>query len=448
MVKLRRAVCVACLVLLSGCGSKPYQTVGGRQAAQTGNISTMELRGALDEFGTHTVASIKESASLLEDANSSRGAQKIRLMARVHLIQAFQTMIQQEDPLIAFVETWGLSRRLTQYFEDGQGSILFGSNQPTIVSTAKNIESQIEKIGARFLNAQTFDETLSLIQKFANQNPINGSFTNLLVYAVETVPGEPSPFSNLIGVPMAPFKAVEGVDRTASSIYGVRNSMERFTDTISDLPEAARWQLMLLLMDLENVDTIQQFMDNMTSFSQSSEKLVTLMNDYPERMRLQASALIVELDEKQTGMQATMEKARQTALAMEKTAAQIQQTIDVANETMDGINKTAAAWQEAADATSEALGIIKGWTDAPRQGPSTFKITDYRDVAVETTHAAAELRAVLSEADGEISSMIDHITWRLAQVILLVFATMAVYRVAFAGRLAKKKEILHDQKAA
>jgi hypothetical protein len=216
--------------------------------------------------------------------------------------------------------------------------------------------------------------------------------------------------------------------------------MDRFTDVVEELQDAARWQMLLLLMDLENVDSVQKFLDSTSSFSKSSEKLVSILNEYPEKVRQQTSLLIGEIDTKQASMQATLEKATETAAAMEKTTVQIQETIVAANKTMNEINQTAVTWKDAADATSGALGIIKGWTDAPRQGPSTFKITDYRDVAIETTRAAGEIRAALSDADGKISAVIDHIAWRIMQIICLLFVLIAIYRFMLVRWLAKKEK--------
>ncbi len=440
MLKIQMIIGVVCLIVLLGCTSKSYQKVGGRETSQGGVISKEELRAALDKFEDFAVLSIRQAVNQLEKSEISPGSQKVHLLASVRLSQAFHVMLEQDDPLIAFIEGWGLSRRMTRYFVDGEGSILHGDKRQTMIDASKKVEAEIEQIGRRFLDQETFDEMQVLIENFVNQNPIKGSFVNLIEYAVETVPGEPSPFSRVISIPMAPFKAVQGVDRTASSIYGVRNSMERFTTMMADLPETTRWQLMLLLLDMKDVDAVKEFLDNMAMLSESSSKMAATLDGYPEKIQQQMSALMQEIDAKQTNVQATLQKAQDAAVAVEKATSQIKETIASANSAVKDINQTMLAWTDAADATTGALSIIKGWTDAPRQGPSTFKITDYRDVASETARAAGELRTLLAQANGKLDAAIDRITWRCVQIILLLFTLGAVYRLVFVRRSSTKEK--------
>ena len=72
-----------------------------------------------------------------------------------------------------------------------------------------------------------------------------------------TVTGKPNPFSSALSIPMAPFTALKGVDRTAGAIHSVGRSVEHISDIIEELPESARWQLLLLLLEMGDTEVVK-----------------------------------------------------------------------------------------------------------------------------------------------------------------------------------------------
>lgn len=428
-LSLCAAVCLSAATLfITGCAEQSYSALGGVATPTLGQISKEELREQLNKFEDNAVLTIHQTASKLDALNPSRNIIKTNLMARVRLVQAYHVMAQQTDPVIAFIESWALSKRVVIYFEEGEGSILYGQHQPVIVDASRQIAAAVEKIGTIFLNPSDFAETDKLVSNFARQNPIRESFSNLLVYATETLPGQPSPFSKVAAIPMAPFKAMEGVDRTAASIYSVRGSMERFSDIAEGLPESARWQLLLLLTDLEDVEVVRQFSESMAALSASSVQIAGSTETLPQRLREEAVLLIDEIDQKQSNLQVTLDKAHATAAEMEKTLSKARDVIEAAGKTADEANQTLAAWNSAADSTTAALHIIDGWVQSPssKDESSTFKITDYRDTAQDVTKAAAEIHNLLQSTRF---GLIDHLVWRAAQLAVLIFLLAIGYRV-------------------
>jgi len=256
---------------------------------------------------------------------------------------------------------------------------------------------------------------------------------------------------------MAPFTAMKGVDRTASAIYGVRGSMERMSDIVDDLPESVRWQLLLLLMDLEEVEAVKSLLNSASTFSESSVRLAAMTEALPEELRRQASALVEEIDGSQKNTQVTLDKAETTATAFDKSLVTAQGTLEKAGQTAEGISQMAQEWESAIEATDDLIKSVKQWSDskpkkAAGQAPT---VQDYQETIRDVTHATNELRALIIDARdltesealtariGELNGcavavvdrsavqargLTDHIAWRLIQLAGVIALLALAYR--------------------
>jgi methyl-accepting chemotaxis protein len=271
----------------------------------------------------------------------------------------------------------------------------------------------------------------------------------------EVKPGEQRLFEEVINLPLAPFKAMTGVDRTASAIYGLRDSTDHITDVVEELPESARWQLLLLLMEMEETKVVKTFLESMSKFSNSSVRFADTAEKLPKQLRQELSILIKEIDNKQANLQTTLEKTEKASIAIEKTLGQAEKVAVSFKTTAESVNQAAAAWEKAAIATDSVsvLAEFKQFRtprkDATKKSP--FKISDYRDTAEsvgktvnEMKDLTAEIRKLIeSEQLSEYSSMPLTITnlmvWRLSQFVFLIFILALVYRIVTVRYLKNSK---------
>ena len=86
------------------------------------------------------------------------------------------------------------------------------------------------------------------------------------------------------------------------------NTAEHFSDVIEDMPESIRWQLTLLLDDMERLETIKSVTNSMAEFSKSSSRFADSTEKLPEQLRKEISMLIEDIDVKQTNLQATIDR--------------------------------------------------------------------------------------------------------------------------------------------
>jgi methyl-accepting chemotaxis protein len=398
------------------------------------------LLNNFEEFATATVA---QARSQLDELQPDFKTRKMSLIHRTRFRQALNTMLERDDPIEAFIETWALSVRITNHFKDGEGKNIFGEHQHIAVTSSEKLQTEIERIGKILLKNKTYVETQSKINKFAQTNPITKNFSNTILFVTKIKPGEQGLFDDVISLPLAPFKAMTGVDRTASAIYGLRDSADRIADVAEELPESARWQLLLLLMEMEETKIVKTFLERMSEFSQSSARIADSTEKLPEQLREQLSILVEEIDTKQASLQTTLDKAEKITATVERSLAKADEVADSFGRTADSVNEAAIAWEKSAEATNLALKEFGKLKPARKDSNSkaSFNINDYRDTAETVTVAANELRTLTAEVREFVESdalakyafaverCTNHLAWRIVQLLLLVFVLALVYKI-------------------
>ena len=447
------AVLVILSLLICGCDQNQVQAPGRIGVSRSGNISKEELRELLDNFEEFATAAVAQAASRVDELEPDFKTRKMSLVHRTRYKQALHTMLERDDPIEAFIETWALSVRAINYFKYGEGKDVFGEHQHMAITTGERLQTEIEHIGKIFLDNNTYVETQKKLNRFAQTNPITGNFSNAIVFVTEVTPGEQSLFDDVVNLPLAPFKAMTGVDRTASAMYGLKDSADRIADVAEDLPQSVRWQLLLLLMEMEETEVVKTFLESMSEFSKSSARFADTAEKLPTQLRQELSVLIEQIDNKQANLQTTIEKTEKTSAAIEKALGQADKVAASFQTTAESVNQTATAWEKAATATDKVLAQFgqfrKPRKDAAPKPP--FKINDYRDTAetvgktVSEMHdLAVEIQELLkSEQLSELSLMprktTDLLAWRLGQLAFLTFALALAYRVVVIRCLKKSK---------
>ncbi len=343
--------------------------------------------------------------------------------------------------------------RITNYFKDGEGSNVFGEHQDMVITTSEKLQTEIERIGRRFLKDDTFIETQRKINKFVRANPMTGIFSNTILYVTEVEPGQPGLFDDVVSIPLSPFKAMTGVDRTASAIYGLRDSADKMSDVVEEFPESAKWQLLLLIMEMQETEAVKTFLKSMSKFSESSVRFADSTEKLPEQLRQELSTLVQEIDNRQANLQTTLEKTEKATVAIEQTLGKADKVASSFQATADSVNQAAAAWEKAAIATDETLAEFNKFKTPSKDAAvkSSFSIKDYQDTAEsvgktvnEMRELTAEVRQLLeSEQFSEYAFMprktTNLLAWRLGQLILLIFILAVVYRVIVVRLVNKKK---------
>lgn len=438
-------------VSVCGCAEGPRRIFGRGAAPKAGRMSKEKLRDELDNFEEFYRNNTSQALIEIEQRQPTVRTSKRTLLLKTRANQAFHAMMEHEDSIIAFIETWGLCVRTTQYFEEGHGSRFFGEHQHFIVEAVKRNEAEIERIGRLLLDDKMFAETHRNAHAFAARNPIKDTYSNGVVYSTQVRAGEPNPYLSVITLPLAPLEALRGVDRTPLAIEKFSNTAARFSDVVEGFPEASKWQMQLLLYDLEETEMVKSLLESMSDFSDSSARFADTAEELPEKL----STLISELDEKQANLQVTLEKAEKTSSAIEQTLVQADKAAISFQVVTNNINQVATAWEKAALATTEVLAgfeiITTPSKDKDADTKPDFSLIDFRETVEVVGQTVSEMgdltdkvyELIASEQLDKYASMpgklANLLAWRFGQLIILIFILAIMYRVIIVRFVNKQK---------
>jgi hypothetical protein len=430
------------LSLLDGCGPKDIHTIGSGVTPTSGEISKEDLREQLDTLREFFKTKLRQAANELNERLPTAKTEKMTLQMRARMLQGLNAALDHDDPIVAFIETWALCTRFRIYLEEGEGSSLYGEAQEFALNSAKRIEAEIERIGHAFLKDDVFETTRKNVTVFANNNPIRTAFSNVTVYATALQRDQANPFMSVLKLPMTPFRAMEGVDRTASAVHQLRDTAERFSDIVAELPESSRWQLQLLLFDLQETEMTKSFLDSLKQLSESSTRLEKSTEQLPEQLREELTQFVNDVDRKQAGLQKTLLQAEKTTIAVNNALEKLDEAASSLDAVAKNVTETAQAWETAAKATGEAAREFKKDKPSPKGTPS-FNITEYRQAAEQTSQAANDIKVLLASIEdfsmsGHYGSIVNHLALRVAGLIVLIFVLVVLYRI-IATRLTRAK---------
>ena len=447
-------IAVLAVVFFAGCskgtsGSKlsRKKLLGGKK------VSKQELRNELRNAVEFATSTINHAADTIDQA--SGGGIKIRktnLVQRSRMKEAMHTMIEEDEPIVAYIEIWALIVRYTNYLTNGEGSKLYGEHQAIAVAAAKKIEKRMEGVGIKYLDEKVYQSTKENVKSFANQNPMTGVFSNTVAFATEDVPGKPSAFSQVMSIPMSPFTALKGVDRTASAINGVHESMDTMSDVVEGLPESARWQMLLLLLEAQEVEFVQKLSEDFSQMAENTSKYAELIEKFPKSMSKEMSVFIKDIDASQENLQGTVEKVTAASESIEKSLMQAQETTKTIDKTILNINDMAKQWEDGVNATTEAIEAIKSLKGepAPEGAPPKDTLGDIKTIAKDVTIAANDFKIITAQLNelaesqslaarvDDIDDLAGKIITRIIIMAAVLFAMAFVYKLAV-SRLAVKK---------
>jgi hypothetical protein len=451
-------------VLHGGCQGQIFKR-GDKKAQKRSDISKEEVRSALNDFVELYIAEIKQASEQLDTIITTTKTRKLTLVWRLRASQALFDVSAQEDAIAAFLDTWTLCVRMSAYFEHGNGSESFGEHQAIATNATSTLEREVERIAHTFLDEAAFTKAKTFIHSLSAKNPIRGAYSFNMVYASKSTDGGQNPLQDVISLPMAPFRALEGVDKGAMAMHRFTDTAERITDIVELLPESMRWQMLLLLFEMEETDLVRNVLANMDTVSESSSRLADAADKLPEKFREQASLLIDEIDQKQANLQVTLDKAEKATATVERTVVQIDKAAETIDQSAQSLTQTAEAWEGTIVATEQ---MVKAFSKdkPPKQEPSKpFDIQEYKATIEATTAAAEQLHSLVAEVHATIES--DHLsqriddvndkgialvkqtameaqqlanilTWRLAGLIVLFFALAFAYRLVLSKCLTFK----------
>jgi len=283
---------------------------------QTAAESKVHLYEYLRWFGAEIVAAADDVRVTEKDPVVQESALRLKANA----VSSMQVAVFQRDPLAALADAWALTAAMVRFFADGNGKDLFGGSQSRVLEALQGLEVEVEELAQGIVGKERVDAVRPEIQRFVRDNPIRDlSFgrrsAGLRASAVTAAAWGTSVTS-----------AVAQIDETA------RELSDRLTIYAEQLPQIARWQGEILLLQSErefltkpvtNIDDIDKRLgtidDNfatVTGFVTSTPAIIaaerTLMLEALARER---TTLLSEVDRQRVATLVSLTAEREAILA-------------------------------------------------------------------------------------------------------------------------------------
>lgn len=469
-----------------GCAlqTKSSRRTGWKEPAT--NLSKEELGELLQQFEDTYEATIREAAQQIVALQPDRRTRRLVLLWQMRLIPMARDVLNQDDAIHSLLDSWAMCVRVLNFFEKGDGRSLFGENQPIAEAAARRSLDDIERIAARILPPELLSRARPVIEDLARQFPLRGEFSGSTVRtAVQRPERNADVVTTILAVPMAPFRAFEGIDRGAAAIQGFTAVAARMTDTVNDLPETVRIQTELLLMEIEDLESVQATLASLTELAHSSARISAVAERLPEDLRREFSLAAEDLEQHQASFQHTLQEARIVADRTKETLTQAQSTAVSVERAATHTAVAGEAWTATFQAITEMVASFKepggrraAKPDAPEPTASSpdplpgavhsepatlpdgeqrgFDIYEYTQAAYALDQGAIQIQELIrelrqlagsSELEGSLAqvearargivgvshtsalAIIDHLAWRGVQILVLFFAGLLGYTV-------------------
>ncbi|MFI5314717.1 MAG: hypothetical protein ACHQ6T_03380 [Myxococcota bacterium] len=402
-------------------------------------VTQEELRSDLLEFSGSFTVLVTEAADRISAATADSSQRRLSLLWKIRIPPLAREAAGKQNPRTGYVEALTVAVAHRQYFQDGAGASLFGAQQPIALETAKEIEQNALKLGQSFLPPEKLAELHAEVEELARQHPLRGEFLRERIQVGLAKAETGGAFDDIIGIPMAPFRAIGGVESGAQAIHEFNGTAAQFTEIVDQLPQRMRWQLELLSYDLqENGGVLEQSLDSMQRVAESASRLSLAAERLPADTREAIENVSGELEKRSSTLKALLVEYRGAIGETGATAESVSKLVDAISRSSEQLNQAGVAWS----------GLVKELRAPSLQPPGqaedrAFDIREYEKTAIEIRSTAEAVRALLGDLTKTREGVAADITDRLLRdgIILIgvFFASLLAYRLV-AARVVRGRE--------
>jgi hypothetical protein len=411
---------IAFVVSATSCATAPFRLPFTGSPVDTRAMTQDELSDELNAYAARFAGLVSTAAEEISAGSDDPRIRRRALLWRIRLNPAVQEATFLPNPRNGYIRSVTITVMMHRYFQTGDGRSMFGPFQELAVSTAAALEADIFEIGSRFLSASELAEIRREVDEIAARFPIQGTQFSLVRARKATQAVRSSNvLTEVMTLPLAPFRALQGVDTGAAAIRDFNQTARRFATIVTALPEELRGEMQLLLLDAEELRGVQQGLAAFESAAASADRASLAMEQLPADLRAvldeQVRTILVESEGTIGQAARTVAEARELAVPLQETALQLREAT--------------ALWRE-----------ILGPHDPTPRGPDErpFDVREWQATAQAVHASAAELRALAAELQGFSGTAgVDRLFWRAITLLAAFFAMLLAYRV-LANRLLRR----------
>ena len=414
----------------------------------------------------------------LRNANTEEVRERLNQWTR-SMKNQYRSAFRGSDPRESMIKVWTLSAQVDWYLSE-EGTNLFGPAQKDMVEKSKAILFMIEELARNYLPNDAYETARDHIRNHVQSTPLRAGLdrAGLLTVLDDTWSGVLSvgggALRRVTDIPLMPTRSLgaEGFGRMSESIDMFRMSMEELPDElrhqierlITDLADHETSASLLLADVLIALERVNEILDGSSALTQdveqtliTSEQPLTLARDITESVEKAAaesrllvdavSALLAQLEAQDDPAGATQARPfdvreyTSAALALDQGALSVKDMLEVIQEIIREADSEEPSERpfDIRDYEAAARAIESASAEIGAIVADARAMLESRELAENAEPVVLMVDQSLASATERLESLVDHIAWRLAQIVLLIFglaAALLLLRALLPRRLA------------
>jgi hypothetical protein len=407
-------------------------------------ISEQELRTKVDAMSSNFISKIEISVMRISGQTRDNMVRRQVLYLKTKTISAIETATDHPKALTAFFDLWALAFQMDLFLMEKEKELEKGKASTSEIATKVNatdlakdyreVRLEFQKVAKTILPPESYEQTLKSVEQYVKDYSITGSGGTItrISFSDTAVGGVLSP---VLSLPMAPFRAMEGVGKGGDAAGDIVPVAKQFTRVIQRMPQHLGWEMESLALDYRR--EIDEIIDNL------DEKQGSLQGTLHE---VQTSLATVDSIAART--EVITASVDNTVTTLDATSSSIESLLNTYKDTMMTLYPPKTPEEKAAEAAREA--------NSPAEEKKPFDINEYTAALAELTAASGELQGVLVELrstiDGDsldrvvegagkvttaaltettqsLDGVIDNITRRIILILLIAFGLAVVFLI-------------------
>jgi hypothetical protein len=233
-----------CLILITS--EATLSAAKPKDNASNPALSAPELRERLTSFYIVTMGALENAVLRAEKTEPDLGQLRVLTAAKIRALRLYRTVLFQSSPTAGYLDAWTLTIQFRLFLSGERGKAEFGDAAPVLLASIEQLEREIESLGREFTPPERMDAIRLQIEEFARANPVT-STRAVIPPSIQSQSSIPD-LGWLLNLPLAPFRVLEGVDRTAQSVNDLADVADSLSQTINSMPVETAWASELLML--------------------------------------------------------------------------------------------------------------------------------------------------------------------------------------------------------
>lgn len=278
----------------------PYLGFGQKTKTPTVKEATKELdtraiRTHTNEIFVRMAGNIEELADDIFKDTDDMVVANNALIWKVNAVGAAQHAFFDNDPIIALLDAYGFAHQQNDFFLTGNGRSLFGLRQQEVVAFATGLQIEIKTLIENICAEHSYECTvIDTIDVWAKKSPIESLYFNRHS-VIETMADVVGPFKTGLG---------KSVVEMTESILDMSSRMNIYSQI---LPKQMRWEMQLVIVQLEMKQLLDTTMSTMNQINEISAimpgKMDSLLTVSMTEMHLITEIAMLSISEERIAMQ-------------------------------------------------------------------------------------------------------------------------------------------------